>query len=281
MIAPPSISFICATKGRYDELEILLASLQSQTSSNFELILVDQNEDDLVWPLQKKFSDHFAIKHLHLEVASNTKARNIGAKNASGDWIGFPDDDCWMPPDFVKNIEAASKSSIDGFFINWTDPTKSPPVKVFKFNEGNLLLQDAFELVSCICIYFRRNRFMEIGGFNEKLGLGIDTIIKAGEEQDLLLRMVSKQMLIKKIPQISIYHKTNQRDWNDFFVQRIISQGACDVYFTMRYLGKLRLFRLIARWIGGIAYNALLLRKKNFLWYFYKLYGGLVLAHKI
>ena len=281
MTGLPSFSFICATKGRYSELEILLESLKGQSSPNFELIIVDQNKDDLIKALIERFSNHFVIKHLHLEIASNTKARNIGAQKATADWIGFPDDDCWMPRDFVKDMEATSKPTIDGFFINWTDPTKSPPVKVFRFNEGNLSLQDAFELVSCICIYFKRTRFIEIGGFNGRLGLGDDTIVKAGEEQDLLLRMVSKKMLIKKVPDISIYHKINPRDWNRFFAQRIISQGACDVYFTIRYFGKIQFLRLIGRWIGGVVYNAFLLRKKNFLWYFYKLYGGLVLSHRI
>src|SRR5690606_24861259 len=32
------------------------------------------------------------------------RARNLGAGQASGDWLMFPDDDCWYPRDFLATL---------------------------------------------------------------------------------------------------------------------------------------------------------------------------------
>ena len=42
----PEISLILATVGRTDELTRMFESLATQTFSDFEVVVVDQNEDD-------------------------------------------------------------------------------------------------------------------------------------------------------------------------------------------------------------------------------------------
>src|SRR4051812_15522441 len=101
--AIPLISLILGTKGRTDELRRFLHSLSSQTSGRVELIIVDQNEDDRV---------HQVLRSVPVDIPTSiiqskpglSRARNIGLRHANGSIIGFPDDDCWYPPDLLGRV---------------------------------------------------------------------------------------------------------------------------------------------------------------------------------
>ena len=45
-----------------DELELFLESLKEQTYKDFELIAVDQNNDDRAYKILEKYEDDFEIK---------------------------------------------------------------------------------------------------------------------------------------------------------------------------------------------------------------------------
>ncbi|HEU5292734.1 MAG TPA: glycosyltransferase [Cyclobacteriaceae bacterium] len=276
------ISLVCATKNRYQELRRLLVSLQTQTSQQFELILVDQNESDLLVDLVEEFKSNIKIIHLRHSFSSNTKARNTGAKYASCAWVGFPDDDCWYLADTIaKLLEQIKRVKTEGIFINWSDPLPAIPKKMFSFEAGIMKLDEAFTLASCICIFFKTETFQQVNGFNETMGLGNDTVVKAGEEQDLMLKIISQGGRIFKDPTNLVYHSMNERTWDEEFRNRIKSQGACDVYFTRKYKSWFQASKLQVRWFVGIFFNLLRGRKKNMQWYFYKLLGAITLAHKL
>jgi glycosyltransferase involved in cell wall biosynthesis len=280
---PISISLICATKDRYTELERLFYSLSNQTLLNFELIIVDQNEGNFIDPIIAKHEKKFSINHIRVPMSGLSKARNIGLKYAKGSWVGFPDDDCWMPDDFFEKITGAiaDESSLEGIFINWEDPSYSPKKQMFQFKPGLMELSEAFHLASSICIYFQLKSIYRVNGFNEKLGLGIDTLVKAGEDQDLLFRLLNRGSKILKIPTIYVYHPIGKRMWNEGFSNRIIGQGACDIYFYRTYYGILRATKVLTFWILAMIFNVLRFRRKNYLWYYHKIYGGIFYSSKI
>lgn len=278
----PGLSLICATRNRHEEVRRLLVSLQAQTSKQFELIIVDQNESPLIHDLIAEFRDDIKIVHISFSFSSNTKARNEGVRHASYSWVGFPDDDCWYPDDAVeKLLDQIKKTETEGVFINWCDPLPQVSKTMFSFGPGIMQLNEAFTLASCICIFFKTETFLQVNGFNEKMGLGIDTLVKAGEEQDLMLKIIARGNRIYKSPEIVVYHPMNERTWNKDFRNRIKSQGACDVYFTRKYKGRFRALKLQVYWLAAIFFNLLRGRKKNRQWYFYKLAGAITLAHKL
>ena len=88
------ISLILATKGRVEEMKRFMRSLAQEGNGSFELIVVDQNEDDRVGAILRELNLRFPIIHLRSEVGLS-RARNVGATAATGDIIAFPDDDCW------------------------------------------------------------------------------------------------------------------------------------------------------------------------------------------
>jgi glycosyltransferase involved in cell wall biosynthesis len=96
-------SLVTGTCGRDSELERLFTSLAAQTYKNFELILVDQNEDDRVRRLVDIWRNRFDVLHLH-SPRGLSRARNLGLAHVSGSIVAFPDDDCWYAEDLLEKV---------------------------------------------------------------------------------------------------------------------------------------------------------------------------------
>lgn len=269
------LSLICATRNRTVEVRRLLESLQAQTDKNFELIIVDQNEQPLIDSLVEEFTSSIAITHIKQHDSNNSKARNLGSVNATYQWLGFPDDDCWYPNNFIEKALGATNQEYDGLFINWTDPEHKPEKIRFQFQSGLMSSEEAFILASCICLFVKATTFKEVKGFNEKLGLGETTLVKAGEEQDFTLRLLAAGFSIYKHPEIVVHHSMHERAWDNVFKNRIKSQGACDFLFTQKFKSSFAAYWLLLTWSAGVVYNVFRFRKRNYQWYLLKLEGGL------
>lgn len=88
------VSLVLATLGRDKELRDFLVSLFYQTYQNFELIIIDQNQDGKIDAIVEPFTCCFDIKHVKVDFAGNARARDYGIGFADGGIIAFPDDDC-------------------------------------------------------------------------------------------------------------------------------------------------------------------------------------------
>lgn len=100
------ISLVLATLGRNAQVFDFLQSLQMQSYTNFELIVIDQNQDGKIDALIKPFKYLFAVKHIKVDFVGNARARDYGIGFAQGDIIAFPDDDCTYDPDVLKEVAA-------------------------------------------------------------------------------------------------------------------------------------------------------------------------------
>jgi hypothetical protein len=174
-----------------------------------------------------------------------------------------------------KNVE------LPIFFTNWTDPTQQPHRIMFPFSEGVMSVKEVFENASSICIVLRKDIFFLNNGFNEKMGLGDGTVVKAGEDQELLLRLQSKGFDVFKVLELSVYHLIDSRVWNKSFEQRIIGSGATDYYLLSKYFGLKKALMTFSWWVAGCMYNLLRLRKKNFKWFFLKIKGAIFLSRNL
>ena len=98
MKASPLLSLLIATVRRRTELERLLFSLRQQKHTCLQIIIADQNPPNFLVDVYAEFTD------LPLQVISApdkgvSQARNAILPLAKGDYIVFPDDDCWYAPD--------------------------------------------------------------------------------------------------------------------------------------------------------------------------------------
>lgn len=101
------ISIVTRTFNRPATLNRLLHSLQSQTSCDFEWIIVnDCGEPDPVNLVgQEAVSRGVTTRIVHNEIKRGRSfAANLGVRNASGTFAVILDDDDFVSPDFIKTI---------------------------------------------------------------------------------------------------------------------------------------------------------------------------------
>jgi glycosyltransferase involved in cell wall biosynthesis len=110
------ISLVLATLGRDLEVLDFLKSLIFQTYQNFELIVIDQNQDGKIDAIMQNFAQCFDIKHVKVDFVGNARARDYGIGLATGQIVAFPDDDCAYDRDVLENVvyefESRQKLSI-------------------------------------------------------------------------------------------------------------------------------------------------------------------------
>lgn len=202
------LSLILATVGRSSEVGRLIGTLAAQTDRRFELIVVDQNADDRLVPhVEAGRAAGLDLQHLKLERPSLSGARNLGIRHASGDVIGFPDDDCWYEAGTVAALldTFAAEPDVEGCIACWVEQSEGrgviPP-------EADLSLADWRNFrggdASSISLFFRRGLFERLGGFDERFGVG--QWYGAGEETDFVLRALASGERLACRPQVRVHH---------------------------------------------------------------------------
>ena len=88
------ISIVIPVYNVEDYLQYSVGSLRKQTYENIEIILVDDGSTDSSGEICDQYArEDDRIKVLHIENGGQSRARNIGVKEASSDWIMFLDSD--------------------------------------------------------------------------------------------------------------------------------------------------------------------------------------------
>lgn len=100
------VSLVLATLGRDKELVDFLKSLLYQSYKDFELIVIDQNQDGMIDAIVEKFSQCFEIRHIKVQFKGNARARDYGIGLARGRILAFPDDDCVYDKDVLRKVVA-------------------------------------------------------------------------------------------------------------------------------------------------------------------------------
>ena len=107
------ISVIVATYNRIDALDFVLQSLETQTDSNFEILIADDGSksDTKNFIEAFKLKSKLQIKHVWQEDLGFRLAliRNLASAQASGEYFIFLDGDCVVQPDFVAQHRQLAK----------------------------------------------------------------------------------------------------------------------------------------------------------------------------
>ena len=105
------VSVVVATYKRENDLKRALESLASQSYSNMEIVLVDDNGNEewnsKVSAIVEDFKNRYPSSSLNYVVNNpnqgSAKSRNVGISASSGEYVTFLDDDDFYLPDKVKN----------------------------------------------------------------------------------------------------------------------------------------------------------------------------------
>jgi len=128
------ISVIIPTFNKIERLRLTLCSLQQQQYQNYEIIIVDDGSDSQTQDYLSQLQNTHLYERLRIIRQSNegrSKARNIGAKNATGDRLVFIDDDVIVAPDFLNEHAKNNEVILHGKIVTlsylkfFRDPTKA------------------------------------------------------------------------------------------------------------------------------------------------------------
>ena len=90
-----------------DKLKYCMDSLINQTISDYEIIAVDDcstdNSLDILRENEEKYPQKCIVIHSPVNKHQGG-AKNIGLKQAKGEWVGFIDSDDWIVPDFYERL---------------------------------------------------------------------------------------------------------------------------------------------------------------------------------
>ena len=200
-------SLITATVDRTEDVFRLCESLQSQHHRDFELILVDQNEDDRLLPIVGEFRKRMSIVHLRC-ARGLSRARNIGLAAAAGRIVAFPDDDCVYQPDLLSNLARVFEDSpnLDG--ATCAALTETGELHRRWPKQGSALTRfNLFRRSISYSIFLRTGGARVIVGFDVALGLGSGRTPWLGdEEHDFLIRGIIRGFSFVYFPQFGVIH---------------------------------------------------------------------------
>ncbi len=204
---------ITTCKRKPEILHRAIKSVEGQTYTNWELIVVDDSPPD--WPQRHEvgrtvrsiFSNNRIV---YIENKSNSGAcysRNEGLKLANGEYIAYlDDDDEWLPEKLQKQVEALDMASDDvalvyGPFYEQNEETKEikqidvPLLSGFLYEElmkqGNFFGGMSMPMMRTKCV-------IDIGGFDE--------MMQAVQDMDLWLRIAQKYRVISISTPLINYH---------------------------------------------------------------------------
>lgn len=225
-------SLIFATLDDQGDLAKCLASLVHQVNApDFEVIVVDQNQDQRLARVIEAFADRLALTHIRAAFRNACRARNLGAQKASGEWLGFPDDDCQLLPTALSALATTATDPSIGVITGRTvDPQGQSNVLRWHSEATDFDRRGMFKCLTEATMFVRRDLFFAAGGFDERFGPG--THFPAAEGMDLMNRLFDHMngQSAHYNPLIALQHPTKIPPWNRWAVRRLhsyaIGEGA-------------------------------------------------------
>jgi glycosyltransferase involved in cell wall biosynthesis len=179
----PRFSLIIATISRTTELRGLLESFTQQDFSDYEVILVDQNDDDRLQAVVDEFTGRVPIERIFSPKGVST-ARNYGIRQATGELIAFPDDDCWYSPGLLAKVDQWFRDHrrYSILAVGAVDEGGVPSGNRWFQSSCDLHPVNIFRTTFCSSLFIRCEALF---------GNGFDEEMDRGEETDLVLRILS------------------------------------------------------------------------------------------
>ena len=175
MSAPPEVTVVIPTQGRWALLRRTLGGALRQRGVELEVVIVDDGSSDETAERLAELGDS-RVRPLRHEVSRHVAAaRNAGIAAASGEWIAFlDDDDLWAPDKLRAQLAATAAQQADfawcsGLVVDAscsvleTWPARGPDEILRLLLRGNWMPAGASNVVA------RTDLVRELGAFDEEL----------------------------------------------------------------------------------------------------------------
>lgn len=222
----PAVSVIVAARDYGHYLADALRSVQSQTFTDWELVLVDDGSKDDTPAVVQPFLADGRIRYVRTDTLGQSRAKNLGLQLSYAPLVAYLDgDDVWLPTKLERQVRLLNSSPGVGvvfcrrFLIN--PHSELLPSDHPRFHRGmifnNILVKN---FVCFSSVMFRRPVLEHVGPFDDRLELAID--------YDLWLR-AAKHYPFDFIDEPLVKYRTGHGNLSQRIVERITS-----VLSTMR-----------------------------------------------
>lgn len=264
----PRFSLIVATSGRDAELRDLFESLLAQARDDLEVIVVDQNADERLAPVVAAYRGRLPLLWRRSAVRHANHARNLGLALARGAIVGFPDDDCTLPPGLLARVDAGFTDNPDVAVL--TGPAASPDGGLgsgrWRREGGAIDSGTVWTSVIEFNLFLRREVALALGGFDPRLGPG--TPLGSAEGNDLVLRAIAAghraaydpgQRVLhpdKRLTPVAVARAALYGRGLGFVLRRHGVAPGVWLPFVVRPLGGMAVSALRLRWLAAMYYWA-------------------------
>ena len=186
----PLVSVVVPTKNSAETLAACLESLKRQSYKNLEIILVDNYSVDWTKQLAEKYG-----ARVYSKGPERSAQVNYGVRVSAGKYVYRIDADFVVQPDVMREaVESCEKGGCDAVEVhNTSDATVSLWAQVRKLERDNYASGE----LNVAARFWRRDVFLSVGGFDEKL--------VAAEDYDLHDRLVRAGFKIGRIRSCEIH----------------------------------------------------------------------------
>jgi glycosyltransferase involved in cell wall biosynthesis len=200
----PKASVIIPAYNAEETILETVRSVQDQSASDLEIIVIDDGSTDRTLHLLQELKDS-RVKIFSFENCERSVARNRGIKIASGDYITFIDaDDLWTHDKIELQIKALESNPTAGVAYSWTSFINETgnflfSAKPYSF-EGDVyskILINNFTICGSN-ILVRKDIIEAVGEF--------DPLLNIGEDWDLNIRL-AKQCHYVVVPKYQILYR--------------------------------------------------------------------------
>ena len=205
----PHFSVVIPTYKRPRQLNKCLRgiALIDYPKDDFEVLVVDDGSEEPPVDLIEIYRSHFCVKLIRQAHAGPATARNTGAKEASGQYVVFTDDDCiperqWLAA-FGRHFAAHPEYAVGGRTINALEENVCSSASQILID----YLYDYYNIRNSKAIFFASNNlafprklFLEVGGFDSSFPAA------AGEDRELCDRWLHRGYRMTFEPDAIVFH---------------------------------------------------------------------------
>ena len=217
------LSLIICTRNRASSLTPCLQSIAkayrrvNTESADIELIAVDNASSDGTRSVIEAFAQRqsFPVRYVQAPVPGLSRARNMGVKASSGDWLAFTDDDCLVRPHYFLRLQArldVRRFQYGMASILRYNELDDPRVAQCEIEEESLIAKGTRILpagtIQGANMFVHRSVFDQCGLFDEALGAGTPFPC---EDIDLACRASRSGFTGALLPDPIVYHDHGRR----------------------------------------------------------------------
>ena len=174
----PLVSIIIPTYNSERTIRQCLESIKNQTYPNIEIIVVDGGSTDQTVEIAKSLGAKVIVS----DIPNRSRQINVGVKSSRGKYIYRLDSDIVIEPKLIEEcVKKCEEEGCDAISTYWgPDPSISFWAKVRKLEKDCY----KYDPLRNAANFYRREIFLEIGGYDEN--------IVAGEDYDIQNRLLEK-----------------------------------------------------------------------------------------